>query len=419
MADLWWVADALADAGARDAAVVLATVVRTEGSTYRRAGARMLVTADGRTVGAVSGGCLEADLALRARDALAGGAPALVTYDTRADEDLVWGLGLGCNGRVDVLLEPLAGDRLTAAATLYARCRDLDRPAVLATVLSGQGPVGVRPGDHLLVSENAVFDAGLRDRGAASGALRDAVADDARGALRSGRSIVRQYASTGAPAGEPAERPAGAPRGVLPGAVGRDADPIDVLHEVLEPPVTLLVCGAGPDAVPVARLAASLGWRVTVADDRVGHARADRFPGAAVRLLSPNEPATAAWPGGRPPSRAAAVVMSHHYERDRSHVAALLATDVAYLGVLGPRRRTARLLADLGAPQAAAARLHAPVGLDLGAETPEEIALAIVAEVAGVLSARPATSLRGRLSGIHEPDPVLDATSNPSAVGCR
>ncbi|CAA9314538.1 MAG: Xanthine and CO dehydrogenases maturation factor, XdhC/CoxF family, partial [uncultured Gemmatimonadaceae bacterium] len=165
MADIGWVAATLADVAARGGAMVLATVVRTEGSTYRRAGARMLVAADGRTVGAVSGGCLEADLALHARDALAAGAAALVTYDSRADEDLVWGLGLGCDGRVDVLLEPLASGSLAAATALYTRCLELDAPATLATVIavSAPAPAGApRPGDRLLVRDAAAEAAGLR-----------------------------------------------------------------------------------------------------------------------------------------------------------------------------------------------------------------------------------------------------------------
>ena len=402
MTDIGWIADALADARDRDTSVVLASVVRTEGSTYRRAGARLLVGADGATRGVVSGGCLEPDLALRAGEVLAGGAPALVTYDTRAGDDVVWGLGLGCNGRVDVLLEPLVGQALARAAALYVRCRDLDGPAVLSTVFAAPAGAGAQPGDRVLVPAagddatvpHATAMAGDGAPDAMPRSLRDVLARDARAALRSGRSTVARY-GVGIAVGRPNAAP--------------PADcAVEVLHEVLRPPIALLVCGAGPDAGPLVRAAAALGWRVTVADDRPGHARPARFPEAAGLVLDPAAPATARGRGRRAPARAAAVVMTHHYARDRAHLAALLATDVAYVGVLGPRRRTARLLADLGAPEAMP-RLHAPVGLDLGAETPEEIALAIVAEVAAAVNGRPAAPLRARAGGIH--DAALPALS--------
>ena len=170
-----------------------------------------------------------------------------------------------------------------------------------------------------------------------------------------------------------------------------------MVHEVLSPPLSLLVYGAGADAVPLVRLAAGHGWHVTVVDHRPLHARPERFPGATVLLAD----------GAAPPVEVgrgcdAAVVMSHNFERDLVQVRALLAAGVAYVGVLGPRRRTLRMIDDLSVSEADAARLYAPVGLDIGAETPDEIALAIVAEVQAVKSRRRGAPLRERPGAIHE-----------------
>ena len=361
MRDVALIAHALADAEARGEPVVLATVVRTEGSTYRRAGARMLLRRDGTTVGVVSGGCLEADLAARVDDLLAAGRPELVTYDTRSDEDLVWGLGLGCNGRVDVLLEPLGREAVARAARVHAWCRDVSAPAVLTTVIAADA--GARVGDRVMVTESGGHAALGLDLDAAPPELLA----DAWEALAARSSTVRAYGA------------------------------IEVVHEVVAPPISLLVCGAGVDAVPLVRLAVGLGWRVTVSDHRSGHARPDRFPGAAVRHLDGDVAAADLARGCD-----AAVVMSHHYERDVLYVQALLAASVPYVGVLGPRRRTERMVAELGVSDADAARLYAPVGLDIGAETPDEIALAIVAEVQAVKAGRAGGPLRQRPGGIHD-----------------
>ncbi len=374
MRDITLIAEALAAAESRREEVVLATVVRTEGSTYRRAGARSLIWRGGRSIGAVSGGCLEADIAARVDDLLASGRPELVTYDTRAGDDLVWGLGLGCNGRVDVLLEPLAGEAIARAHALYRRCSDLMAPAVLATMIAtsanGAGTAGPRVGDRLLLTAGGdEFTSGLT-LDADTGRL----VAEAREVLATGRSAIRGY-----------------------GSVRDGAPEFEVLHEVIAPPVALLVCGAGADAVPLVRLATELGWSVTVADHRPDYARPDRFPGATVLLLD----GAVAIERRTGPGPDAAVVMAHNYARDMAQVTALLAAGVPYVGVLGPRRRTERMLAEIGASDTDRTRVYAPVGLDIGAETPDEIALAIIAEVQAVRTGRRGAPLRERDSGIH------------------
>ncbi|HEX8431998.1 MAG TPA: XdhC family protein [Longimicrobium sp.] len=377
MRDFALISDALAASAASGGSVVLATVVHTEGSTYRRAGARMLLRADGSTVGAVSGGCLEADLAARVDDLLAAGRPELVTYDTRSDEDLIWGLGLGCNGRVDVLLEPVAGDALARARDLHARCAELTAPVALSTVIAVDGEAGARIGDRLMVTE----DGRTVMIGLASDAAPELVAD-AREALAAGRSALRAYGA------------------------------LVVVHEVVAPPPSLLVCGAGADAVPLATLAAGLGWRVAIVDHRPNHARADRFPGGTVSLLAGDFSEHAR-------GIDAAVVMSHNYERDLAYVRELVAARVPYVGVLGPRRRTERLVDDLGMDAADAARLHGPVGLDIGAETSDEIALSIIAEIQAVLTGRDGGQLRTRPGAIHDDAATFEASVAPHPLGAR
>ena len=375
MRDVTLIVDALAEAEARGEQVVLATVARTEGSTYRRAGARMLILRGGRTIGAVSGGCLEADLAARVDDLLAAGRPELVTYDTRAEDDLVWGLGLGCNGRVDLLLEPLAGHAIARARALYTRCRDLSAPAILTTVIAapvgGESEASPRVGDRaLLTASGETIWSGLTPD-----SVSPRLVADAREALVTRRSTLRVY-----------------------GPVRDDAPGLEVLHEVMAPPIALIVCGAGTDAVPLVRLAVGLGWRVTVSDHRPDYARPDRFAGATVVLLDRDAPAIE-HPTGC--GCDAAVVMSHNYERDLLQLRALVVSGVPYVGVLGPRRRTERMLADIGMSDAEAARVHAPIGLDIGAETPDEIALAIVSEVQAAQAGRRGGPLRERAGGIH------------------
>jgi xanthine/CO dehydrogenase XdhC/CoxF family maturation factor len=287
---------ALAAAAERGEPALLATVVEVDGSTYRGAGARMVVRADGSTVGAVSGGCLEADIVARAAELIASGTSDVVHYDTRASDDVVMGLGLGCPGVNDVRLEPLSGAALAA--------------------------------------------------------------EIARLAERRARDAVR-----------------------------------------------LLVCGAGTDAIPVVRLAALTGWLVTVADHRPTFATAERFPEAErVVCVNAARDAGALANAVALETISAAVVMAHAATHDRAYLHALLGVDtLRYVGVLGPRRRTLELLdgAAGGAAGEIPPRVYAPVGLDLGAETPEEIALSIASEIAAVLAGREGRSLRSHAGPIH------------------
>jgi xanthine/CO dehydrogenase XdhC/CoxF family maturation factor len=345
--------DALA---ARGETGVLATVVHVEGSTYRRAGARALLLPGDELVGLVSGGCLEGDLLERARALRAGGAAIRVSYDHRGQDDLLWGLGLGCAGRVDVLLQAVSRE----APGPLPRLRDAlasGEPQPLATVVGREGEGA--PPLASLVALGAAERNELLARGGARTRWRE-----------------------------------------------REGHRVELLEELVEPPVTLLVAGAGPDAAPVVRLARELGFDVTVVDARPGLARSERFPGARVLACAPEEAAGRLALG----PRSAALVMTHHYLHDRAFLAWLLGTPVRYVGVLGPRQRSEDLLRDLREQGAALApealeRVHGPAGLDLGADAPEAIALALLAEIQAVLAGRRGGPLRERKGPIHDPAP--------------
>jgi len=326
--------DAAEALAARGQPMALATVVATRGSTYRRAGARLLIPAEGEPIGNISGGCLEGDVARTGREVLAAGEPRTVVFDMTADDDAVWGYGLGCNGAIELFVEPTAGALESVGA-----------------LRSGQGACLVIPlsGPDLGLHR-------LETDGAAAAALRD------------GTPRVEEVAGA------------------------------RVFYEPLLPPLRLLVCGAGHDAIPLVRHAAELGWRVVVVDVRGALLTHGRFPGAA-EFASP-DPAAAA-DALAPDERTAAIVMSHNYLRDIGYLGSFLDRPLAYLGMLGPRGRTEQMLRELNRPEAIA-QLHAPAGLDIGAEGPDEVAHAIVAEILGVTRGRSGGPLRNRRGPIHE-----------------
>jgi xanthine/CO dehydrogenase XdhC/CoxF family maturation factor len=316
---------------------VLATVVKTAGSTYRRAGARMLVGPAGRLAGAVSGGCLERDLVRKAWWLTEGGRTALFSYNAITDEDDPrGGFGLGCNGVTTVLLErvdpPPAESGVLAflAACLGRRCR-----GAIATVI---GAPDERFGARLYLREDGAADTTLPH---GDGELAAAVARDAREALQAGRHRYGRY----------------------PGG-------LEIFFEAVSPPRALTVFGGGPDVPALVQAAQLVGWHGTAVDARA----ADQLP-----------------PDLELGADAAAVIMTHNFDRDRALLDRLLPSALGYLGLLGPRARTEALLARLTATPTAAhlARLHAPVGLDIGAEGAQQIALAIVAEVQAFFAGRP------------------------------
>jgi xanthine dehydrogenase accessory factor len=349
----------------RRAPAALATVVETRGSVYRRPGAHMLIGEGSPLAGSVSGGCLEQDVAERAQEVIAGGSPCVLTYDTLSGEDIVWGLGLGCNGVVSILLEPLTPEM--PVLQFWQDCMDLRLTGIVATVfrsIEGGPPIGSR----------AYFsDLGTR----IPAGFPDGLARAAEDVGRNGRYQAHHY------------------------------DGIGILFEVIAPPTRLVICGAGSDAMPLVRIAKEVGWEVLVVDRRPAYARAELFPLADRVVLS------------RPSlmgehlsvsARDAAVVMAHNVLDDEDYLRVLLGTQVPYIGVLGPRQRTERFLASIDSTLDRS-RVFAPVGLDIGAETAEEIALSIVAEIRAVQADRRSGFLRERAGPIHHSEKLVVAPS--------
>ena len=297
--------------------LALATLVRVEGASYRRPGARLLMDREGPLRGSLSGGCLEGDVFARALEVLAEGRPRMMQYDLRGDADLVWGSGSGCEGILDILIEPIVGfpEWMGWIETAWASRTSL----TLRTDLSPE---------------------------------------------KLGMRSLPSYPGASAP-------------GFL---------------ETLSPPTALWILGASDDSQPLVRMAKELGWFVGVLDHRPAFARPERFPEADTVLagspgkLLPTLPLDA---------RSAVVLMTHHFAKDQEALALLLPSAAGYLGLMGSRARGAKLLAELaGEGLVADQRLHTPVGLDLGADTPESIALAVLAEIQAALTGRSGRPLR-------------------------
>ncbi|HWA10986.1 MAG TPA: XdhC family protein [Opitutaceae bacterium] len=312
---------------------VLATLVTVEGSSYRRPGARLLLTADDARLGSISGGCLEEDVLARARAVAASGRTEVVVYDTSTENDLLWGVGLGCHGIVQVLLEKLP-----------------PRPAWLAPL--AENLAARRPTELAVVWRSREPD------------------------------LLGTHLADALPSASPDR---------------------DVFRQTVEPAPALAVFGAGDDARPLVQFAKQLGWQVTVADPRGAFATKERFPEADAIVVGPADTLVARI---APEPGSLAVVMTHHYLHDVPLLRGLLPLPLAYLGLLGPRKRADKIAADLAAADFTVTpemrrRLHAPVGLDLGAETSGEVALAILAEMQAALARRDGRPLRERTRPIH------------------
>jgi xanthine/CO dehydrogenase XdhC/CoxF family maturation factor len=319
---------------------VLATVVATAGSTYRKPGARMLILDDGSCLGLLSGGCLESDLMLHARGVQDSGVAQVVEYDMRGPDDVLFGIGAGCEGAMRVLLEPAGAGTLAAAALAAA----------------GVATDGGRPASLVSIHESTRYPLGTYAQAPASAALDAAVQSVLAGAASDDVLVEESGLRTRA------------------------------FVQYLAPPPFLLICGAGPDAQPVASAARGLGWRVAVFDHRPAYAVAERFPGARVHCA-----AASALRSHVEISRChAAVVMSHHLASDTAYLRQFAEeAKPGYIGLLGPAARRRRLAEDLGAAaDALRSRLHGPVGIDIGAVTPEGIALSIVTQIHAWLAGR-------------------------------
>jgi len=354
---------------------VLATVVKTQGSSYRLPGARMLMTRGGVRAGSVSGGCLEDDLVKKAWWLTEPG-PIIRRYDTTPDGEIAAEYGLGCNGIIHVQLE-----RITAGNTvldLLRQARSSRSPASVAHMLAPKELVGRR----LTVDVHGRAEHNLADS-----------------ALAAALQLAAETARTGR-------------ESFLWKEDGREA-----FVETLSPAIRLLIFGAGDDAIALANLAKHFGWEVAVYDGRAHYARPDRFPmtdSVAVRhpgmvAQLPLDPWTVA------------VTMSHSYSQDLQVLTELSETSVlAYIGVLGPRKRTEQMFEEAGlARLAESPALHSPMGLDIGAEGPDQVALAVISEIQAVVNKRTGGPLGQRHGSIHarEDDASLSSGKRPVLTG--
>jgi xanthine dehydrogenase accessory factor len=376
LSETWDVLAAIGSLQQRGERMALATIVDVRGSTYRRPGARLLVPDKGDVVGNLSGGCLEGEVEGVAHEVMGGSEPRLELYDLTADDEVVWGWGLGCNGAIEVFVEP--AEKAAEMADALRTAIENERSVAVVTVLRS-ALADVPTGARLLV-----YADGAREGSLGSSSVDAAVVSALGGAI--GRRDTGSHAVT------------------------LSEGDVRVFLECLDPPTRLLVCGAGHDAIPVVKLALELGWSTTVADDREAMLSSERFgAGANFVKCSPADVVTAA----AVDSRTYVVVMSHNYLRDRDYFRALLPSEAPYVGMLGPRARTERLLEDLAGDgfvptEEQRSRVHGPAGLDLGAEGPEEIATALVGEILSVSRGRAGGFLRERPGSIHD-DRVADA----------
>ena len=348
----------------------LATVVHVEGSSYRRPGARMLVTEDGRLTGAISGGCLEGDALRKALLAMQQQKPMLVTYDTSDEDDAKLGMGLGCNGIIQVLIEPIDTADITNPIQLLKLIVSRRQKAVLVTLFCLQDKKGLQPGTCMLLANNQII-------GDKKIPLKEMLLQHAHEVLDKQQSSFKNYIN--------------------------ETKQLTAFIELVQPAVSLVIIGAGNDVLPLMKIADILGWQTTVADGRPNYATTERFGSACQVLVSKPENVLSQITIDE---QTVFVLMTHNYNYDMAMLEILLNKNVVYIGMLGPRKKKQQILDELGekgmyfTPEQLSV-LHSPVGLDIGAETPEEIALSIVAEIKAMLAGRETLSLKNNTAVIH------------------
>ena len=344
----------------------LATLVKVEGSAYRRPGARMLITSNGQQVGTISGGCLESDVKERSQVVIESGASILVKYDTTSEEDLIWGLGLGCQGVAYILIERLKVGKINALNTID-KCLSTKQTGAVATVFKTEG-TATEIGDRILLNPDGSIVSTITNP-----ELENIVLGDLQLVLQQQQSATQLYSFSKLTA--------------------------EVFLEVIQPPTSLVIFGAGFDVLPVVRLAKQLGWYVTVIDPLARSQTVERFPECDRVILGSADEASSQIEFDE---RTVVVAMSHNYLYDLEFLQTLNTIALKYLGILGPKKRTNRLLQDLkyegcSLPE----QLYSPVGLDIGADNPEAIALSIIAEIQAVTQNRKGGFLKDRLTSIH------------------
>ncbi|TMI92146.1 MAG: XdhC family protein [Bacteroidetes bacterium] len=352
--------------------VALATVVHVDGSSYRRPGARMLITEDGEFTGSISGGCLEGDALHKALLAIHSSKTMLVTYDTTDEDDAKFGMGLGCNGIIQVLIEPLPGPNEFRVIDLLRKAYESRQKAGLVTLYSLKDKRGPQPGSCFLLNENGEYS------GEIPFSQKELVMKEAMDVIKKQKSSFKKYQV--------------------------NSQEIIAFTEIILPAVSLVIIGGGNDVIPLVKMADILGWQTTVADGRPMYANKERFPVPSCQVLFSK--AEDVLQNITVDNRTVFVLMSHNYNYDLSILRALLERQIVYIGILGPKKKLTMMIEELEddgiilTPQQRDV-IHGPVGLNIGAETAEEIAISIVAEIKSVLSSTRPESLRNREDTIH------------------
>ncbi len=351
---------------ARQAA--LATVVNVNGSSYRSAGARMLITDDGKWVGSISGGCLEGDALRKARTVMASKVPMTVTYDTREESNQQLGISLGCNGVIDVLIEPFS-EKYNPIAWFDLMMQH-SQPTALATIHRAENGIA----EKLWITEQEVLETTVTN---------SLWKDQIHLVLSTLFKVKKSFSQTL--------------------TMASDGSVLEVFFEWIQPTVSLLIFGGGVDARPVSQLAKSLGWHVQVTDECVAHIAPIFFPEADKLSLCQRDFIDRDF---AITNYTACVLMSHNYEYDRDVLKKIISSATPYVGILGPRKRFTKMQEELKAEgiifdSSQLERIHSPIGLDIGAEGAEEIAISIIAEIKSKFSDRPSGFLRDKEGAIH------------------
>ena len=352
--------------------LALATLVHLNGSSYRRPGARMIVDEEGQLTGAISGGCLEGDALRKAVFCIHTQIPKLVIYDTSDEEDATIGIQLGCSGIIQVLFEPIDENDPLNPIELLKKAIHKRQNTVLVTLYAPQIKKGDIVGTSILLEESGEFH-----NNSSFQFVPKTLMQDIKDTLTIKKSSFKSYQ--------------------------QNDHTFNAFLSFISPPISLVIVGAGNDAIPLQSIAETLGWEVTIVDGRHTYAKIERFSSACQIIVSKPEKVLQQIPIDE---KTVFVLMTHNYNYDYAILKALLDKNVTYIGALGPKKKLDNMITDLKAENIFLNErqkniLYGPVGLELGAETPAEIALSITAEIMSVMHNKKGGSLRNLLTEIH------------------
>ena len=352
--------------------LALATLVHLNGSSYRRPGARMIVDEEGQLTGAISGGCLEGDALRKAVFCIHTQIPKLVVYDTSDEEDATIGIQLGCSGIIQVLFEPIDENDPLNPIELLKIAIHKRQNTVLVTLYAPQIKKGDTVGTSMLLEDSGEFH-----NNSSFQFLPETLIQDIKETLTIKKSSFKSY--------------------------NLNDHTFNAFLSFISPPISLIIVGAGNDAIPLQSIAETLGWEVTIVDGRHTYAKIERFSSACQIIVSKPEKVLQQIPIDE---KSVFVLMTHNYNYDYAILKALLDKNVTYIGALGPKKKLDNMITDLKAENIFLNErqkniLYGPVGLELGAETPAEIALSITAEIMSVMHNKKGGSLRNLLTEIH------------------